>query len=112
MNAWPNARSASSPSIRATVEMMAQGWVDAHCAPIDPTFKIPAQGAATQVWTATSPRLADIGGVYWEDGDVAVVTRGDEAAGARPHAIDPEAVERRWARSAALTGVDAFAARR
>nr|WP_175798567.1 SDR family NAD(P)-dependent oxidoreductase [Burkholderia anthina] len=93
-------------------EMMAQGWVDEHGMPIDPTFKTPAQGAATQVWAATSPRLADIGGVYCEDCDIAVVTQGDEEAGVRPHAIDAEDAARLWARSAALTGVDAFADRR
>ncbi|WP_321782251.1 SDR family NAD(P)-dependent oxidoreductase [Burkholderia pyrrocinia] len=93
-------------------EMMAQGWVDEHGVPIDPTFKTPAQGAATQVWAATSPRLAGIGGVYCEDCDVAAVTRGNEEAGVRPHAIDPEDAERLWRWSAALTGVDAFAVRR
>ncbi|WP_069705735.1 SDR family NAD(P)-dependent oxidoreductase [Burkholderia seminalis] len=93
-------------------EMMAQGWVDEHGVPIDPTFKAPAQGAATQVWAATSPRLAEIGGVYCEDCDIAVVTRGNEESGVRPHAIDREDAERLWAWSAALTGVDAFAPRR
>ncbi|AOJ26564.1 SDR family NAD(P)-dependent oxidoreductase [Burkholderia seminalis] len=93
-------------------EMMAQGWVDEHGVPIDPTFKTPAQGAATQVWAATSPRLAEIGGVYCEDCDIAVVTRGNEESGVRPHAIDREDAERLWAWSAALTGVDAFAPRR
>ncbi|MBJ9591377.1 SDR family NAD(P)-dependent oxidoreductase [Burkholderia seminalis] len=93
-------------------EMMAQGWVDERGVPIDPTFKTPAQGAATQVWAATSPRLAEIGGVYCEDCDIAVVTRGNEESGVRPHAIDREDAERLWAWSAALTGVDAFAPRR
>ncbi|MCA8426231.1 SDR family NAD(P)-dependent oxidoreductase [Burkholderia seminalis] len=93
-------------------EMMAQGWVDEHGVPIDPNFKTPAQGAATQVWAATSPRLAEIGGVYCEDCDIAVVTRGNEESGVRPHAIDREDAERLWAWSAALTGVDAFAPRR
>ncbi|MBN3822093.1 SDR family NAD(P)-dependent oxidoreductase [Burkholderia sp. Ac-20384] len=93
-------------------EMMAQGWVDEHGLPIDPTFKTPAQGAATQVWAATSPRLAGIGGVYCEDCDIAVVTQGNEESGVRPHAIDPEEAARLWAWSAALTGIDAFAARR
>ncbi|ABB06125.1 SDR family NAD(P)-dependent oxidoreductase [Burkholderia lata] len=93
-------------------EMMAQGWVDEHGLPIDPTFKTPAQGAATQVWAATSPRLAGIGGVYCEDCDIAVVTQGNEESGVRPHAIDPEEAARLWAWSAALTGIDAFAVRR
>nr|WP_234745760.1 hypothetical protein [Burkholderia anthina] len=90
----------------------APGDETAHGAPIDPTFKTPAQGAATQVWAATSPRLADIGGVYCEECDIEVVTQGDEEAGVRPRAIDPEDAARLWARSAALTGVDAFADRR
>ncbi|VWC61015.1 SDR family NAD(P)-dependent oxidoreductase [Burkholderia lata] len=93
-------------------EMMPQGWVNEHGEPIDPTFKTPAQGAATQVWAATSPRLAGIGGVYCEDCDVAVVTQGNEESGVRPHAIDPEEAARLWAWSATLTGIDAFASRR
>ncbi|VWC74072.1 oxidoreductase [Burkholderia lata] len=93
-------------------EMMAQGWVDEHGLPIDPTFKTPAQGAATQVWAATSPRLAGLGGVYCEDCDVAVVTQGNGESGVRPHAIDPEEAARLWAWSAKLTGIDAFAAHR
>ncbi|CAB3767286.1 oxidoreductase [Burkholderia sp. MSh2] len=92
-------------------EMMAQGWVDEHGVPIDPTFKTPAQGAATQVWAATSARLAGLGGVYCEDCDVAAIAHGDEEAGVRPYAIDPGEAARLWAWSAASTGVDAFAAR-
>ncbi|KWC78579.1 oxidoreductase [Burkholderia cepacia] len=93
-------------------EMMAQGWVDEHGVPVDPTFKTPAQGAATQVWAATSPRLAAIGGIYCEDCDVAVVTQGHEEFGVRPHAIDPDEAARLWAWSAKLTGIDAFGASR
>lgn len=36
-------------------EMVAAGWIDNDGNPTDPTFKTPAQGAATQVWAATSP---------------------------------------------------------
>ncbi|ULT25086.1 hypothetical protein KUH03_40580 [Sphingobacterium sp. E70] len=32
------------------------------------------QGAATTVWCATSPLLEHIGGVYCEDGDIAVLS--------------------------------------
>jgi NAD(P)-dependent dehydrogenase (short-subunit alcohol dehydrogenase family) len=35
------------------------------------------QGAATTVWCATSPLLEDIGGVYCENSDVAVIDNGD-----------------------------------
>ncbi|UKD09975.1 SDR family NAD(P)-dependent oxidoreductase [Burkholderia aenigmatica] len=93
-------------------EMMAQGWVDEHGVPIDPTFKTTAQGAATQVWAATSPRLENLGGVYCEDCDIATVTTGDEEAGVRPHAIDPGEAARLWTLSAELTGIDVFATRR
>ncbi|WP_323117824.1 SDR family NAD(P)-dependent oxidoreductase [Burkholderia alba] len=92
-------------------EMMAAGWIDERGEPIDPTFKTPAQGAATQVWAATSAHLAGLGGLYCEDCDVASVTTGSEEAGVRPHAVDPEQAERLWTLSAELTGVDAFASR-
>lgn len=46
---------------------------------IDTTFKSPQQGAATQVWAATSPRLAGMGGVYCEDCDVAAIADSETA---------------------------------
>lgn len=86
-------------------EMMANGWIDENGNAADPTFKSTGQGAATQVWAATSPQLAGMGGVYCQDCDIAVI--GD--AGVRPYAIDPDEASRLWALSAELTGVDAFA---
>ncbi|MDP9181851.1 MAG: SDR family NAD(P)-dependent oxidoreductase, partial [Actinomycetota bacterium] len=41
------------------------------------TFKDVPQGAATQVWAATSPDLAGRGGLYLEDCGIADVTPGD-----------------------------------
>jgi NAD(P)-dependent dehydrogenase (short-subunit alcohol dehydrogenase family) len=68
------------------------------------------QGAATQVWAATSPRLAGLGGVYLEDCDVAEpATPGDTTSGVRDHATDPGQAARLWTLSAELTGVDALA---
>ncbi|SAL52475.1 oxidoreductase [Caballeronia udeis] len=90
-------------------EKMAAGWIDEHGTLVDPTFKTPAQGAATQVWAATSPHLAGLGGLYCEDCDVALVSTGDADSGVRQHAIDPEQDERLWKLSTELTGVDAFA---
>jgi NAD(P)-dependent dehydrogenase (short-subunit alcohol dehydrogenase family) len=87
-------------------EMVAAGWIDESGALADPTFKTPQQGAATQVWAATSPQLADRGGVYCEDCEIAVV---GDSTGVRPHAVDPEQAARLWKLSAELTGVDAFA---
>jgi NAD(P)-dependent dehydrogenase (short-subunit alcohol dehydrogenase family) len=92
-------------------EMIAAGWIDEKGNLADPTFKTPEQGAATQVWAATSPQLAGIGGVYCQDCDIAVVAE-DGSPGVHRHAIDPEEAARLWALSAELTGVDAFAAKR
>lgn len=89
-------------------EMIAAGWIDEKGNLADPTFKTPEQGAATQVWAATSPQLAGMGGVYCQDCDVVVVAEGS-SAGVHRHAIDPEEAARLWALSAMLTGVDAFA---
>ena len=91
-------------------EMIDSGWIDedGNCA--DPSFKSPAQGAATQVWAATSPHLADLGGIYCEDCDVAPITDGSGTTrgGVRPYAIDSGAADRLWAASAEMTGCDAL----
>lgn len=76
-------------------------------------WKTPVQGAATQVWAATSPQLAGMGGVYCEDCDIAgpAAPDGVMVSGVRAWAADPETAARLWALSAELTGVDAFAGR-
>ncbi|HEY0198272.1 MAG TPA: SDR family NAD(P)-dependent oxidoreductase [Rhodanobacter sp.] len=92
-------------------EMIAAGWLDASGNPVDPTFKTTQQGAATQVWAATSPQLEGMGGLYCEDCEVAVLDESEPPTlvGVRPYAIDPVQAERLWALSAKLTGIDAFA---
>lgn len=50
-------------------------------------FVMPEQGAATQVWAAIAPELADRGGLYLED------CRISEAA---PHARDPRRAAELW----------------
>ncbi|MCJ2058299.1 SDR family NAD(P)-dependent oxidoreductase [Methylobacterium sp. J-048] len=86
-------------------EMIAEGWLDASGAPADPTFKTPAQGAATQVWAATAPQLDGLGGLYCEDCDVAVrAEAADEPfVGVKAYAVDPGEAERLWALSVELT---------
>lgn len=86
-------------------EMIAEGWLDAQGAPVDPTFKTPAQGAATQVWAATSPLLDGLGGLYCEDCDVAVRAEvaGAPFVGVKAYAVDPDAAARLWALSVKLT---------
>jgi NAD(P)-dependent dehydrogenase (short-subunit alcohol dehydrogenase family) len=88
-------------------EMVDYGWIDEDGNPLNPAFKSPEQGAATQVWAATSPQLEGIGGVFLEDCEVAEVST-DDAPGVRPYAIDPASAERLWTVSAQLTGVNAF----
>jgi NAD(P)-dependent dehydrogenase (short-subunit alcohol dehydrogenase family) len=92
-------------------EMVERGWIDEQGNVLNPSgFKSPEQGAATQVWAATSPQLAGMGGVYLEDCDIAEsAVDGDESSGVRAWATDPEQAERLWTLSAELTGVNAFA---
>jgi NAD(P)-dependent dehydrogenase (short-subunit alcohol dehydrogenase family) len=92
-------------------EMVERGWIDESGTPLNPeAFKTPEQGAATQVWAATSPQLSGMGGVYCEDCDIAEPARGDdERTGVRDYAIDPASATRLWTLSAELTGVNAFA---
>jgi len=92
-------------------EMVAAGWMTADGI-LNERFKTPEQGAATSTWAATSPMLAQMGGVYCEDCDIAERTVPDSpearTSGVNAHAIDPEAAALLWAYSAELTGVDAF----
>ncbi|MCS0600343.1 SDR family NAD(P)-dependent oxidoreductase [Streptomyces sp. LP11] len=91
-------------------EMVERGWIDDHGNPLNPEgFKTPPQGAATQVWAATSPRLTGLGGLYLEDCDIAEPATENSRTGVKPWATDPEEAARLWRLSAELTGVDAFA---
>ncbi|ALV31739.1 SDR family NAD(P)-dependent oxidoreductase [Streptomyces sp. CdTB01] len=91
-------------------EMVERGWIDADGNVLNPEgFKTPEQGAATQVWAATSPRLDGLGGVYLEDCDIAEPAPADATTGVKPWAIDPDQAARLWDLSAELTGVNAFA---
>jgi NAD(P)-dependent dehydrogenase (short-subunit alcohol dehydrogenase family) len=94
-----------------TEEMVAAGWIDNQGNVIAPGFKTPEQGAATQVWAATSPQLEGMGGVYCEDCDIAEMVPADDTTvgGVREYAIDSEQASRLWTLSAELTGIDAFA---
>ena len=90
-------------------EMVDAGWIDHDDNCLDPSFKTAEQGAATQVWAATAPALADVGGVYCEDCDIAPIVDGSDTTpgGVRPYAIDDDAADRLWAASAEMTGFDA-----
>lgn len=97
-------------------DISASGALDGSGRPlIDPEagFKNVQQGAATQVWCATSAQLDGYGGVYCEDADIAplmdeegaaapVGGRARAARGVRPYAVDAQAARRLWDCSAAL----------
>jgi len=92
-------------------EMVDAGWIDKDGKPVSPIFKTPEQGAATQLWAATSPMLEGKGGVYCEDCEIAEpAADADARVGVHEYAIDPEQAARLWHLSAELTGVNAFAA--
>ncbi|MEU8725692.1 SDR family NAD(P)-dependent oxidoreductase [Streptomyces antimycoticus] len=93
-------------------EMVERGWIDEDGDLLHPeAFKTPQQGAATQVWAATSPQLDGMGGVYLDDCDIAEPAPADGSrVGVKEWATDPEQAARLWALSAELTGVNAFAA--
>ncbi|MFI8523520.1 SDR family NAD(P)-dependent oxidoreductase [Promicromonospora sukumoe] len=75
---------------------------------IDPEHekKTVQQGASTSVFAATSPLLADVGGVYLKDNDVSPLdedpqqqdftTEQNPSATVVPHAIDPVSARRLW----------------
>jgi NAD(P)-dependent dehydrogenase (short-subunit alcohol dehydrogenase family) len=91
-------------------EQVELGWINEDGTPTDPDlFKTPEQGAATQVWAATSPQLDGMGGVYLDDCDIALPYVEGSQPGVSDWAIDPEQAARLWDLSAELTGVNAFA---
>jgi NAD(P)-dependent dehydrogenase (short-subunit alcohol dehydrogenase family) len=71
-------------------------------------LKTPEQGAATQVWAATSPLLDGLGGLYCEDCDIAEPAYTDGPSGVRDYALDRDQAARLWTLSADLTRVNAF----
>lgn len=76
-------------------------------------YKNLAEGAATTVWCATSPQLAEIGGVYCEDTEIAPLDKiwkgwdPEDFAftkGVTPEALDPKTAQSLWILSEQLTG--------
>ena len=90
-------------------ELRAMGVIDDSGRPIiDPgrELKTPQQAASTSVFAATNPLLAEIGGVYLKDNDIAPLNDAPSAIafgsepialpGVAPHAVDPESARRLW----------------
>ena len=100
-------------------QLRAFGVIDESGKPIiDPYTqrKTIQQGAATQVWCATSPALNDLGGVYCENVEVAEIVPPEERTnfaaddsarkvGVMPFAIDPESARKLWLVSNDLLGL-------
>ena len=86
--------------------LRAMGLIDGVGNPIiDPKVgkKTIPQGASTIVFAATSPLLAEIGGVYLKDNDVSVLDDSQKQLSADSipseaisHSIDPESAQRLW----------------
>lgn len=80
---------------------------DGHILPeVAAALKTIPQGAATTVWCATSPMLNDIGGVYCEDVDIAVLASDASTPnGVKPYSLEEADAKRLWTLSEALTGI-------
>lgn len=81
---------------------------------VEQKLKTLEQGAATTVWCATSTLLNNVGGVYCENAEVAVLDTGaiehiisepETLHGVKPYALDTTAAQNLWALSERLTGV-------
>lgn len=94
-------------------EMIEAGWLDKNGRPADPTFKTLEEGAATQVWAATSPKLEGLGGLYCEDCEIAELAseHSEPFLGVCKHAADLEEARKLWDYTAKLTGVNCFSLR-
>jgi len=82
-------------------EMMALGWTDADgnlSEAVAALFKTTTQGCSTSLWAATSEELADTGGLYCEDCDVADLRAADATGfvGVAPWAVSEEGASKLW----------------
>lgn len=90
-------------------EMCDAGWIDMEGNIIDPTFKTPEQGAATQLWAATSPKLKGLGGLYLEDCDVANPAESQGTfVGICDFAANLAEAQKLWDYTAELTNINTF----
>lgn len=73
---------------------------------VSASLKTIPQGASTTIWSATSPLLNNIGGVYCEDNDIAELSLGQEvSAGVKPYSVDEANAKRLWELTEKLTGI-------
>ena len=68
------------------------------------TLKSVPQGAATSIWAATSPTLAERGGIYLEDCHIAEAATPGGEGGVESYALDHADADRLWALSEQSVG--------
>lgn len=70
------------------------------------SLKTIPQGAATTVWSATSPMLNNIGGVYCEDADIAALALDSSTTnGVKLYSLDEINAKHLWALSEEMTAI-------
>jgi NAD(P)-dependent dehydrogenase (short-subunit alcohol dehydrogenase family) len=70
------------------------------------SLKTIPQGASTTIWSATSPLLNNIGGVYCEDTDIAGLSLVQGvSAGVKPYSVAEANAKRLWELGERLTGI-------
>jgi len=73
---------------------------------VQASLKTIPQGAATTVWCATSPLLNDLGGVYCENVDVALLSPDNKLIGGiKFYSLDEHNAKRLWNLSEEMTGI-------
>ena len=90
-----------------TEEMAILGWMNEDGTipeRVQKSFKTPEQGASTEVWAATSPKLDGMGGVYCEDCDIAQLATPESQRyqHAREWICDDAKADRLWEMSEAM----------
>lgn len=93
-----------------TEEMVARGWMNEDGTmpeAVKAFFKSPEEGAGTTIFAAISKDLANHGGVYCEDCNIAAPATPEtpRGSGVAPHVRDEALAEGLWAKSEELTGV-------
>jgi len=84
-------------------ELKAQGWLDEE-GNVPSRWRSAAQCAATSVWAATAPELAQTGGRYLENcNEAGPWTPDAPMQGVKPYALSPENADRLWRLSERLT---------
>lgn len=85
------------------------GFYDAAGNPVQEvleSLKSIPQGAATTIWAATTPLLAELGGVYLEDVNVAELALDESVPdGVKPYSLDEASAGKLWKWTESITGV-------